>query len=1191
MFRAAGKHNAGINFSTTKIKPARQLEEAAASHHSSQEERRPDSAAKEIPPSPPLPKNNGLRSKLAQLFDTKKVPHPPAERFEGNWEQNVAEEICKRWVETKKEHNASTVSLVALSKIKALEYERKNRESIPDDQLIFPGLSKKHDYYEAEIKAFLEAVGEADPDSVLESFKRTGMGGLHRQHIVASATISGAVGAAASLVPDPTAKAALSGVRLVLQAITAERILDAGQRRLRNAGTEDMLPLGRADAAPSAKQAPNVFQASHAAIWELMGVEKNLRRMESALGDLNKAHNAHEGNPSVENKQALDNARKKLEMAYAKACYQTSVKAAYKAASESAKIEFRGNKFHLLSSFTGSGLNVGTSLFSIATPTLSTLVGASAATAITGGAAAGAVAAALLLYVGYQLSPGPRKDGEAKAKRAIVALCKSLDVLNADNIASQKKRADAYRVYIEERKAVRFSLPATKSKVKKEAAEKLLKRLEEITQEENGKQEPMALKENWEAYRAHENAVSEIKLSAEEVKAALAEFKTAQDAENDLSEGKFEELEGQIEAQTKAQIEALEDAFQKKHKADFDVKTLVDGWKTPMRMRMDSAGRLLKGKVAQSHERLIKLIESHRRLTEDDPLSVKKKIEKESEIAKLKQELAKNLLDMFNLELSLKYMQPVIDGKDTDADAMKHAAAAMGAIQDEHVRSLFIGDARAQVEAVNLSKKMTFGEAERYTYINAGSNAIGMGLNLSLPAVDFGLNMGKATHSVHVGLYDPNPEGKIRIPKFNDYKFAALPQASAPPAAHLAAGDRAAFQKREMQKLFKVTENKGDAVEAKYELENSSCSYFRKDDKKVEAGIEALVDQLENLDSVPEKMTISMKKPKAPAPDEHAVSLPVSEKYEHISVSADMKTAAAYHRVRRKNAPLDKRIKSTATQIGIGARQALMSAAGLPTQAIAQIPLKRTRAPLKQTVELGSKIRQALAKTPPLDKHPETTEAEQNFLDKLQQDQAHGVTGIELREAMGKRGISQKSSSSFLNTMRSAFADKMRPERKDLRKMDDAVLKEQIEIGMELRSGKTQYWREAVKEQKKRDVMKDRLNEAVTERPIEKKTRKELRNELKEKRKANHSTVETLQQMMPRLKRNSNTSKVMSLLSQEELETMREAKHPEIRNAAEAEAKKRLKMMERLGISNSEAATDAQTSIQSSPESLPPESA
>ncbi len=58
---------------------------------------------------------------------------------------------------------------------------------------------------------------------------------------------------------------------------------------------------------------------------------------------------------------------------------------------------------------------------------------------VTTGVTAAAAALAAVMYVGYQLSTGPSRDGEAKAKRAIVALAKSLDLLAATPPGSRRR--------------------------------------------------------------------------------------------------------------------------------------------------------------------------------------------------------------------------------------------------------------------------------------------------------------------------------------------------------------------------------------------------------------------------------------------------------------------------------------------------------------------------------------------------------------------------------------------------------------------------------------------------------------------------------------------------------------------------------------------------------------------------------
>src|SRR5688572_17441995 len=55
----------------------------------------------------PRPGNNTMRTRIARLFDTKKVPYPPALQFgggNGEWNNDVAREICANWVDSQLAH-------------------------------------------------------------------------------------------------------------------------------------------------------------------------------------------------------------------------------------------------------------------------------------------------------------------------------------------------------------------------------------------------------------------------------------------------------------------------------------------------------------------------------------------------------------------------------------------------------------------------------------------------------------------------------------------------------------------------------------------------------------------------------------------------------------------------------------------------------------------------------------------------------------------------------------------------------------------------------------------------------------------------------------------------------------------------------------------------------------------------------
>ena len=119
------------------------------------------------------------------------------------------------------------------------------------------------------------------------------------------------------------------------------------------------------------------------------------------------------------------------------------MKGQYKAASEIGKIEYRGNEISLGLGYLNGATAVTSTAMAILAPTAPATFGLSVA----------AVAVSVLVYVGYQASTGPSKDGEAKATRAIVALAKSLDLIGGNGPTQQKARADAYRTYLADRRS------------------------------------------------------------------------------------------------------------------------------------------------------------------------------------------------------------------------------------------------------------------------------------------------------------------------------------------------------------------------------------------------------------------------------------------------------------------------------------------------------------------------------------------------------------------------------------------------------------------------------------------------------------------------------------------------------------------------------------------------------------------
>lgn len=105
--------------------------------------------------------------------------------------------------------------------------------------------------------------------------------------------------------------------------------------------------------------------------------------------------------------------------------------------------------------------------------------------AVSGGLLAGAATAALLLYVGYQLSSGPGKDGEAI-----------------------RLRADAYERYLDHRRKTIRVKPAERRAAREDARQKLFAALNDITEDERNKQEAgpppgVSAQENCSAFYAY----------------------------------------------------------------------------------------------------------------------------------------------------------------------------------------------------------------------------------------------------------------------------------------------------------------------------------------------------------------------------------------------------------------------------------------------------------------------------------------------------------------------------------------------------------------------------------------------------------------------------------------------------------------------------------------------------------------
>ena len=172
-----------------------------------------------------------------------------------------------------------------------------------------------------------------------------------------------------------------------------------------------------------------------------------------------------------------------------------------------------------------------------------------------------------------------------------------------------------------------------------------------------------------------------------------------------------------------------------------------------------------------------------------------------------------------------------------------------------------------------------------------------------------------------------------------------------------------------------------------------------------------------------------------------------------------------------------------------------------------------------------------------------------------------GLTGIEQREAMKIIGTQQRGRiSSFMKNASASLADMRRPDRKTVRELKYKDLKTQIDKEIQSYGVSTRYWREAVKEKKKRDNNTDMLTSAAMSRSPEEMTGKELRKEIKATS-PDLGVLLTPQQLASRFKRQSKTAEVMTRMTHLEIKDIAQnAKHPKIQEAAENELKKREEM-------------------------------
>lgn len=887
-----------------------------------------------------------LTDRLKQMVHIKHVPQKPAISVD-SWDEHATFKICEQW----RASQARQPSIPGLARLAALNFERAQASSIPEDKqaqrLLPPEKASETAYNEAMIETFLKAVGIEDKEVVdtLESFKKAGTGGLHRQPVTIASTAGGIVStaqyAASANLP---VKTALSGVQLLLTLLTTRLAFDSANLRFRNAGTEEVMPLGRADTAPSARIGPNVIRASGRLVWNLRKVSANVSTMEKAQAALEQAHAALEtaqataatglaefetaqqalkallaelDSPKARLSQHLQAvtdieqaqvrieqatqkiqqgqkdaeqahkdiqaADKTLKIAYAKFCLRNELKSDYKTASESTKIEYHGNKYFLGLSVASGATNMAATILGILTPVV---VSASVTTGVT----AAAAALAAVMYVGYQLSTAPSRDGEAKAKRAIVALAKSLDLLAGNATKQQKARAAAYRTYIAEKRFWK------KPEVRQNAKAKLIATLDEIARKDTTEHDLDPLK-NWIDYAAHDAAV---KAAGDDLEA----------------------------------VRNLEDTFSQAHAAQFNTKTVTDGWKTPERMRFDSMGRLLLGKLSESFAALHKFnVETgHAAPGESGQQAYARTQIRAGKVADIKA----GLHDWIRFEQAQSQMKAALKEKDPDQAraTLRGAAQALAAIRNPDAQALFSRDGRKQVEATELAKSMTIGERERYTVTNAGPATLAAVVNIGGAAASLGLNIEKAVAESH-GISMPAQYGDQ-----NDAR--TLAQGSAPVTAPYVAAERARFQKTRMAKTLETLARKGDPVTLKLDLPADNAATLDAGNPDTHRALEHLLEQLEGLHDIPDEIALSIGGKKL--------------------ASGKLSGTTGYLNWRYDKAPAPTKAKFQIRKMGMVADTLAISVATPFAQSIAQVPLSMTRAAVNRGNAMSVNVRDQLTR-------------------------------------------------------------------------------------------------------------------------------------------------------------------------------------------------------------------------------------
>ena len=890
------------------------------------------------------PPRGTIKDRFEQMIDMRKVPQPPALQV-GGWDEGTALQVCEGWHESL----VDKVSIPDLSRLVALNFERARPGDIPPErraERLLPEGSTKADYYAAMVETFLKAIGtdDADVGKILDSFKRAGLGALHRQPGLMAATANGIVGAVqigASL--HPPTKVALSTVQLVLTAVGSALAFSSSKLRFRNSGSEEIMPLGKADTAPSAKLGPSVAGASWKLFTQLGKMDADVKKMEAALAELKNAETEQSkvpgGSAAWHRAEAkLRTASEDLSIAFASFCLRCELKTQYKSASESAKIEYRGNEINLGLGYLNGAVALTATGMAIFAPTAPATLGMSV----------GAVALGALVYVGYQLSTGPSKDGEAKATRAIAALAKSLDLLGGNAQKQQKARANAYRTYLAEKRSPQAA-------VKAGARRKLLDTLAQIAHDDTVQDDLQPL-ENWEAYAdyrkqrnvdlakvesEHRRTLALIREGIESRPLPSQPGATEGDARANAADNAVraqldvvtEVLESDRAERSRAVIETLDAQFTAAHEAKFNADTVTGAWKTPHRMRFDSMGRLLLGKVAASARELLK----HR--GSNAPESGQQAQFHATRLAGKRQTLKTSLRDWINFEAAQSHLKEAAKLPAADKTAVREklasAARLLAAIGDPDAQALFTGDGRAQIEATRLAKRLTAGEQERYTMTMGGGAALATTVNAFGAALSLGVNVKKEIlasqgHPWHTH-YGDQKDGQV------------ITQGSTPITAHYSAGERARFQKTEMARLLGILKRKGEPF--KVALDVPAADAFsptnpRLDFGALDASLDALVKEFETRADVADEIVLSIGGRKIAA--------------------GKLDGTTDYYAWRRDRASLRTRTAFRLGQARVIGKAAWLSVASPVAQAFAQIPLARTRKADRRGNQNSHEIRDTL---------------------------------------------------------------------------------------------------------------------------------------------------------------------------------------------------------------------------------------